>query len=192
MNPSPISCPKCGHRREPAATAPAWQCPACGVAYAKVEQAREEVQGTRDAAGHGMAAQATANASAGRRGAVAVAPSFFTTLPGRMLLVTVIALLFFAGKAWLHGARGSAGSAPGAVAGVEIYTTSYCDTCKIAKAYMSRYGIAYTEYDVEADIGRRREFYERGGRGTPLIFVRGQRMEGFDVSEFEKLRRGRS
>ena len=53
-------------------------------------------------------------------------------------------------------------------------------------------GIAYTEYDVEGDIGLRREFYERGGRGTPLIFVRGQRMEGFDAGEFERLRRGRS
>jgi glutaredoxin len=138
-----------------------------------------------------MAAHATANASAGRRGTAAAAPSFFTTLPGRMLLVAVIALLFFAGKAWLHGSRGG-GSPPGVVAAVEIYTTSYCDTCKIAKAYMRRHGIAYTEYDVEADIDRRREFYDRGGKGTPLIFVRGQRMEGFDVNEFEKLRRGRS
>jgi glutaredoxin/predicted RNA-binding Zn-ribbon protein involved in translation (DUF1610 family) len=189
MNASPISCPKCGHQREPAAAAPAWQCPACGVAYAKAERARDMHDA---AAGHGMAAQATANASAGRRGTAAVVPSFFTTLPGRMLLVAVIALLFFAGKAWLHGSRGSAGSTPGAVAGVDIYATSYCDTCKIAKAYMRRHGIAYTEYDVEADIDRRREFYDRGGKGTPLIFVRGQRMEGFDASEFEKLRRSRS
>jgi glutaredoxin/predicted RNA-binding Zn-ribbon protein involved in translation (DUF1610 family) len=188
MNASPISCAKCGHQRKPAAAAPAWQCPACGVAYAKAAQARE----MRDAPEHGMAAQATANASAGRRGGAATAPSFFTTLPGRMLLVALIALLFFAGRAWLHGSRGSAGPAPGAVAGVEIYTTSYCGTCKIAKAYMRRHGITYTEYDVEADIDRRREFYDRGGKGTPLIFVRGQRMEGFDVSEFEKLRRGRS
>jgi glutaredoxin/predicted RNA-binding Zn-ribbon protein involved in translation (DUF1610 family) len=188
MNPSPISCAKCGHQRVPAAAAPAWQCPACGVAYGKAEQARE----MRDAAGHGMAAQPTADAPTGRRGAAAAAPSFFTTLLGRMLLVAVIALLFFGGKAWLHGSRGSAGPAPVAVTGVEIYTTSYCDTCKIAKAYMRRHGIAYTEYDVEADIDRRREFYDRGGKGTPLIFVRGQRMEGFDVSEFEKLRRGRS
>jgi glutaredoxin len=105
--------------------------------------------------------------------------------------VALIAIAFFAGKAWLHDPRGG-GSAPGVVADVEIYTTSYCGTCKIAKAYMRRQGIAYTEHDVEADIDRRREFYDRGGKGTPLIFVRGQRMEGFDVSEFQKLLRGRS
>jgi hypothetical protein len=71
------------------------------------------------------------------------APSFFTALPGRVLLAAVIALLFFGGKAWLHGSNGSrsGSSPPGAVADVEIYTTSYCDTCKIAKAYMRRHGI---------------------------------------------------
>jgi hypothetical protein len=28
-------CPKCGHRRPARSTAPDWQCPACGIAYAK-------------------------------------------------------------------------------------------------------------------------------------------------------------
>ena len=30
-----VSCPKCGHVRTAAETAPAWQCPACGIAYNK-------------------------------------------------------------------------------------------------------------------------------------------------------------
>lgn len=29
------TCPKCGHRRSAESAAPAWQCPACGIAYAK-------------------------------------------------------------------------------------------------------------------------------------------------------------
>ncbi len=29
------ACPKCGHARRPGETAPAWQCPACGIAYQK-------------------------------------------------------------------------------------------------------------------------------------------------------------
>jgi glutaredoxin/predicted RNA-binding Zn-ribbon protein involved in translation (DUF1610 family) len=177
MSPSSVSCPKCSHEREPGSTAPSWQCPACGVAYAKAAQARDAVDG-RDPPVH-------------RTAAVAAPASFLATLPGRVLLAALIALLFFAGKALLHGSR-SGGAAPGAVAEVEIYTTSYCGTCKIAKAYMRRHGIAYTEHDVEADIDRRREFYDRGGKGTPLIFVRGQRMEGFDVSEVQRLLRNRS
>lgn len=45
MNPSPeietpaagagLACPKCGHRRSAETVAPDWQCPACGIAYAK-------------------------------------------------------------------------------------------------------------------------------------------------------------
>ena len=31
-----MKCPKCGYERESADQAPAWQCPACKVAYAKV------------------------------------------------------------------------------------------------------------------------------------------------------------
>ena len=110
---------------------------------------------------------------------------------GKALIVIAIALLFVGGKAWLTGTRGSAAMSPMAsarAAEIEIYTTSFCATCKVAKNYMKKHGIAYTEYDVEGDIDRRREFYERGGKGTPLIFVRGQRMEGFDVREFERLR----
>lgn len=32
-------CPKCRHLRQPNETAPDWQCPACGVAYAKADSA---------------------------------------------------------------------------------------------------------------------------------------------------------
>ena len=33
---STTSCPKCSYVRKPADTAPAWQCPSCGIAYNKV------------------------------------------------------------------------------------------------------------------------------------------------------------
>lgn len=33
---APITCPKCGHERSPADTAPETECPNCGVIYAKV------------------------------------------------------------------------------------------------------------------------------------------------------------
>lgn len=34
---SPVVCPRCGHTRGAAETVPAWQCPACGVAYHKYQ-----------------------------------------------------------------------------------------------------------------------------------------------------------
>ncbi len=36
---NPAVCPKCGYARKPADTAPAWQCPACGIAYNKFQAA---------------------------------------------------------------------------------------------------------------------------------------------------------
>lgn len=32
---TPVACPKCGHVRSAEESAPAWQCPACGIAYHK-------------------------------------------------------------------------------------------------------------------------------------------------------------
>lgn len=45
-----IKCPKCGHERGPGEQGPAWQCPGCGVAYAKVmnESVRVAVEPVRE------------------------------------------------------------------------------------------------------------------------------------------------
>jgi hypothetical protein len=34
----PVICPKCSHVRPPDATNPDWQCPACGICYAKFQK----------------------------------------------------------------------------------------------------------------------------------------------------------
>lgn len=74
-------------------------------------------------------------------------------------------------------------------AGIEIYTTWSCGECKRAKQYMKAHDIAFVERDVEGDVEIRKEFYARGGKGVPWIFVHGVPMEGFDATEFERLRR---
>jgi small basic protein/ribosomal protein L37AE/L43A len=38
----PMECPKCSYLRKPSDEAPDWQCPSCGVAYAKVIAAQQE------------------------------------------------------------------------------------------------------------------------------------------------------
>lgn len=58
-----IKCPKCGYQRQAEDTAPAWQCPSCGVAYAKVlgSSARASLDPTERAAlhvNHGLNVQA--------------------------------------------------------------------------------------------------------------------------------------
>lgn len=48
MAASSQTCPRCGHKRGPEETAPDWQCPACGIAYAKyaahLENARRQTR----------------------------------------------------------------------------------------------------------------------------------------------------
>lgn len=90
-------------------------------------------------------------------------------------------------KAGEHSGR----QASGAIAAseqVEIFTTTTCGECARAKSYMTQHRIPFVERDVEFDSGNRQEFYERGGRGVPYIFVRGQSMHGFDEGAFERLR----
>lgn len=71
---------------------------------------------------------------------------------------------------------------------IEIYSASYCGECKRAKAYMKAKGIKFVDYDIEKDLDKRGEFYARGGRGIPLLIIRGEMMQGFDEQLFEYLR----
>ena len=74
-------------------------------------------------------------------------------------------------------------------ADIEIYTASYCSDCKTAKAYLKAHNIEFDEHDVEHDLLQRKVFYARGGKGVPLLFVKGQIMHGFDAQQFESLRK---
>lgn len=65
---------------------------------------------------------------------------------------------------------------------VEIYTTPWCGYCRAAKALLDRKGIAFTEFDVGADPGRRQEMMARArGRYTvPQIFIGDTHVGGSD------------
>ncbi len=56
---------------------------------------------------------------------------------------------------------------------VTIYTTSWCPYCAAAKTLLQEKGAAFTEIDVEAKAGARREMVEKAGGRTsvPQIFV---------------------
>ena len=65
---------------------------------------------------------------------------------------------------------------------VEIYTTPWCPYCVRAKALLTKKGIAFTEYDVSFDDGKRLEMLKRSeGRQTvPQIFINGRGIGGSD------------
>lgn len=131
-------CPKCHHLRAADATAPAWQCPACGVAYAK-------------------AAEAAPRPVMARR-----APR---RIPWLKLLM-LVAIVWGAWTGWQLSLRGglSAGS-PGLAASqsadsiralaatvkaedVVMVTTSVCPHCASAKGWLA--GNGFTECGVDS------------------------------------------
>ena len=63
---------------------------------------------------------------------------------------------------------------------ITIYSTPTCHYCNLAKDFLKEHGIKYTEYDVAADIEKRREMVDKSGQmGVPVIDVDGQIMVGF-------------
>lgn len=87
-----------------------------------------------------------------------------------------------------HAGKGTGGPVLSvAEADVEMFTTSDCGVCHLAKAYMNKHGITYAEKDVEQNEDYLRDFYARGGRGVPYIFVGDQSMMGFDPEWLERV-----
>jgi glutaredoxin 3 len=70
---------------------------------------------------------------------------------------------------------------------VVMYTKPTCPYCIRAKAFFSKHGIAYTEYDISADKQARERFKKLNGSGVPLIFVGETRIPGFSEPLLRRL-----
>ena len=152
-----MKCPKCGYTRRFGETAPEWQCPSCGVAYAKAE------------GGEGTRARAREESGGG----------------GKILMLLVVIAL--AGGAWamLKGGR-SADSRPAGAevvkTGVIMYSLTTCGFCNQKREQLRAEGIPFTEYFVDTDQNAYQELIEKlaatgmrgGGIGTPTFDVNGK------------------
>jgi glutaredoxin len=174
-------CPKCSHIRPADTQAPAWQCPGCGIAYAKAGAATEP-QPTARRAGYG--------AVPARAG-----------LPWRLLLT---GLAVVAGLWWGHQAhldkRGLGGGATDEATvrqlaatvraeQIVMYSTTECGYCTQARAWLDSHGFAFRECNMSHERRCEDEFHALGATGTPYLIVRGPRgehhmKEGFDSDEF--------
>ena len=64
---------------------------------------------------------------------------------------------------------------------VSIYSTPTCTYCNMAKDFMKKNNVTYTEYNVATDLAKRKEMIDKTGQmGVPVIVVDGQAMVGFD------------
>ena len=153
-----MKCPKCGYTRKMGETAPDWQCPSCGVAYAKADTA-----------------SAKAYASAGSGGG------------GKFLMLLVVVALAGGGWAMLKKGAGSEDSQPAGQSefvktGVIMYSLTTCGFCNQKRAQLRAEGIPFVEYFVDTDPARFEELTRKleatgmrgGGIGTPTFDVNGK------------------
>ena len=183
-------CPKCRSARPAHTSAPSWQCPACGVAYAKAGDAG--ISARRSAI--------TAGASDG-------GDSWLSGIPW----VKIVLVLAVAYGAWV-GLQRAPGNAPSAatasLAGkfganpsieqlaalaastpssdVLMYSAPWCSYCAAAKGWLAQYGFKYQECDIQASsecLSQLKALDPQGG--VPYLIVKGRHMkDGFDSDEF--------
>ncbi len=74
------------------------------------------------------------------------------------------------------GQRVAAVAVPG---DLRMLSSETCGVCTLARRWFTENQVAFEECFVERDTACRAEFERLGGRGTPVILVRGQPQLGF-------------
>ncbi len=89
----------------------------------------------------------------------------------------------------LLAARAKMAASPSGANGRQIimYSTAQCPACQQAKQYLTQRGVPFEERNVQQSKTAADEFQRLGGRGVPLIMVGGERMEGFNPQEIDRL-----
>jgi glutaredoxin 3 len=71
---------------------------------------------------------------------------------------------------------------------VEIYSTPSCHFCHMAKEWLAAKNIPYADYDVAADMEKRKEMVEITGQlGVPVIKIGDDVMVGFNPDHMAQL-----
>jgi glutaredoxin len=60
--------------------------------------------------------------------------------------------------------------------------------CNAAKVFFKEKGVTYTEYNVGADLEKRKEMIEKSGQmGVPVIDIDGELVVGFNQPKLKQL-----
>lgn len=71
---------------------------------------------------------------------------------------------------------------------IEIYSTPSCHFCHMAKEWLTAKNIPYTDYNVAADMDKRKEMVEITGQlGVPVIKIENDVMIGFNPDHMAEL-----
>lgn len=181
------------------ATVPDWQCPACGVAYAK-------------AGGDGQASPAVqrSQAAQARQSSRDAGDGLLASIPwGKLIAALIICYGGWVGYQHASGQRGGASNdlaqvsragnmgsgwseqnlrqiaAKSQASDVVFYTAPWCPHCRAAHAWMDQYGFKYERCDIEASSDCKTQLQRLDPQGgVPYLIVKGQHMkDGFDAEQ---------
>jgi glutaredoxin len=170
------TCPKCSYVRKPSDDAPDWECPSCGVVYAK---ASADLASSRRV--HEVS-RAPAAKEGGGLGVIRIA--------GLLVIAGVVAVSAvgkFAHKPAPPAQVASAGAEqPGFTA--ILYSTAWCPYCKATRSLLDKRGVKYIEVDVEKEPNRQEHLKARYHvSGFPILEVGDDIVVGYKPAEIEKL-----
>jgi len=69
---------------------------------------------------------------------------------------------------------------------VVLYATAWCGYCKKTRALLEQNNIAYYEYDIESSSEGNQQYRSLGGKGVPVLVVKGEVVHGFRPAEILK------
>ncbi len=71
--------------------------------------------------------------------------------------------------------------------GVVLYMADWCGYCTKAKADLAGKGVAYQEINIDTKDGMAAYAQAGGGKGIPLLFAKGQRVQGYSAAAYDEL-----
>ncbi len=189
------TCPKCSYTRTAAdAGVPDWQCPKCGIAYAKFE-AREVADWEAKRASPAPATRGSSTALNMLIWVVAVGAFFallaYVTPGGLKTLLEARSGRVAAsgpGEAPLPVLRMSAEASDGLAtissARVVLFSAAWCPHCKTVRSLLERQGVRFAEFDIERD--ERAAAFQREKMpvvGFPVTVIGNQIVMGSDEGQ---------
>ena len=69
--------------------------------------------------------------------------------------------------------------------GTVLYMAKWCGYCRQAKAFLASKNIPYQEFDIDTKDGLAAYATAGGGKGIPLLFHNGARVQGFSATTYE-------
>jgi mycoredoxin len=68
---------------------------------------------------------------------------------------------------------------------VQMYVMPGCGYCEKARELLTARGVSWTELDIDSSAEAKREFDAKGGRGTPMLVVGGDVIQGLDAGRID-------